>query len=159
MNKIKNPLMKKLSMISHKTSRNKINVKTEGNQIKKNFNLLEKMKAMHLNKDLSKFRLNIPKNAKKLFLVKNKSKREIKPELNLEQKNNGDKLIFNKSEIFEKNKTNKNTSKGKINLKENLYNKIPKSKYSINKSLIPIINNINITNSISVSDIHPLICG
>ena len=149
MNKIKNPLMKKLSMISHKTSRNKINVKTEGNQIKKNFNLLEKIKAMHLNKDLSKFRLNIPKNAKKLFLVKNKSKREIKPELNLEQKNNGDKLIFNKSEIFEKNKTNKNTSKGKINLKENLYNKIPKSKYSINKSLIPIINNINITNSIS----------
>ena len=96
MNKIKNPLMKKLSMISHKTSRNKINVKTEGNQIKKNFNLLEKIKAMHLNKDLSKFRLNIPKNAKKLFLVKNKSKREIKPELNLEQKNNGDKLIFNK---------------------------------------------------------------
>ena len=150
--KIKNPLIKKLT---NKTSRNKINIRTEGNykegnKIIKNFNLLEKIKAIQINKDINKYRLNIPKNAKKLFLVKNKSKKEIKPELNLEHKNKINKL-YNESEIFEKNKTNKNIAKGKINVKGRLKIKIPKNKFNINKSLIPFINNINISNAISPS--------
>ena len=135
-NKIKNSLIKK---ITNKTSRNKINIKTEindkeGNKIKKNFNILDKIKALQINKDLSKFRLNIPKNTKKLFLVKHRSRKEIKSELNLEQ-----------------NKTGKNISKGKTNVKDNLKIKIQKNKLNINKSLIPFLNNINITNIISPS--------
>ena len=151
-----NKINKIIKKMTNRTSRNKINIKTEindkeGNKIKKNLNILDKIKAIQINKDLSKYRLNIPKNAKKLFLVKHRSKKEIKPELNLEHKNKLDNFLYDKSEIIEKNKTNKNISKGKLNIKDNLKIKIQKNKLNINKSLIPFLNNINITNIISPS--------
>ena len=144
---IKSPLINKIPFFKNKASRNKLSIKTEENnneeKKKRNNTILEKIKEIKMTKDISKFKLNINKKNKKLFLVKNRSKKEIKTDFNLEQKNYINKLMYNKSEIFDKNKylINKPKLKGKI----------PKSKISINKPIIPTMNIINNVNVITPS--------
>ena len=153
-NYIKSSLIKKIPIIKNKTSRNKLNLKTEENnnkEKKRNHLLLEKIKEIQITKDISKYRLNIQKQ-KKLFLIKNRSKKEIKTELNIDSNNPINKLMYNKSEIFDKNKhlINKIKTKRKTDSKENLKINIKKNKYNVNK-LIPFnIANI-ITPSIKLS--------
>ena len=153
-NYIKSSLVKKIPIIKNKTSRNKLNLKTEENnnkEKKRNHLLLEKIKEIQITKDISKYRLNIQKQ-KKLFLIKNRSKKEIKTELNIDSNNPINKLMYNKSEIFDKNKhlINKIKTKRKTDSKENLKINIKKNKYNVNK-LIPFnIANI-ITPSIKLS--------
>ena len=153
-NYIKSSLIKKIPIIKNKTSRNKLNLKTEENnnkEKKRNHLILEKIKEIQITKDISKYRLNIQKQ-KKLFLIKNRSKKEIKTELNIDSNNPINKLMYNKSEIFDKNKhlINKIKTKRKTDSKENLKINIKKNKYNVNK-LIPFnIANI-ITPSIKLS--------
>ena len=143
----KNPLIKKIPIVKNKTSRNKLNLKTEENNNvenkKKNNSLLEKIKEIKVKKDISKFKLSLLKKDKKIFLVKHRSKKELKTEMSMEPKNYIYKIIHNKSEIFDKNKylINKIKIKGKI----------PKTKISINKPVIPTMNIINNVNVITPS--------
>ena len=135
------------------TSKNKLKTEENNNIINKKRNkiILEKIKEMQIknnNNNNNKLKLNI----KKLFLIKKRSKKE--EQLNIEPRNIVDKLVYNnKSKILDKNNNkniiNKIKIKGKI--KDNLIIKIPKNKYIINKSSIPIINNINISNVITPS--------
>ena len=141
------PLIKKIPIIKNKTSRNKLNIKTEENNNEENKKInktiLEKIKEIQMTKDISKFKINLPKKDKKALLIKNRSRKEIKTKLNLEPKNYINKLMHNKLEIFDKNKylVNKIKIKGKI----------PKSKISINKPIIPTMNIINNVNVITPS--------
>ena len=145
--KIKNSLIKKVPIIKNKTSRNKLTIKTEENNNeankKRNNTILEKIKELKMQKDISKFKISLMKKDKKFFLQKQRSKKEIKTEFNLENKISNNKSIGNKSEIFDKNKylINKAKIKGKI----------PKTKISINKPLVPTMNIINNVNVITPS--------
>ena len=153
-NYIKNSLIKKIPIVKNKTSRNRLNLKTEDNnnkEKKRNHLLLEKIKEIQITKDISKYRLNIQKQ-KKLILIKNRSKKEIKTELNIDSNipinNPINKLMYNKSEVFDKNKhlVNKTKIKRKTNSKENLKINTQKNKLNMNK-LIPF----NIANIITPS--------
>ena len=143
--KIKNTLVKKIPIIKNKTSRNKLIIKTEEinneQNKKRNNTILEKIKELKMKKDISKFKISLMKKDKK-FLLKHRSKKELKTELNMEHKISNNKSM-NKSEIFDKNKylINKVKIKGKI----------PKTKISINKPLIPTMNIINNVNVITPS--------
>jgi hypothetical protein len=154
-NYIKSSLIKKIPIIKNKISRNKLNLKTEENnnkEKKKNHLLLEKIKEIQMTKDISKYRLNIQKQ-KKLFLIKHRSKKEIKTVLNIDSNNPINKLMYNNSEVFDENKSlvNKMKIKRKTNSKDNLKIKIKKNKLDINKPLIQFnIANI-ITPSIKLS--------
>ena len=143
----KSPLIKKIPIVKNKTSRNKLSIKTEENNNegnkKRNNTILEKIKEIKMKKDISKFKISLQKKDKKLFLIKHRSRKEIKTEMNMEPKNYVNKLMYNKSEIFDKNKYLIN----KISLK----GKIPKTKININKPLIPTMNIINNVNVITPS--------
>ena len=181
---IKRTIIKKSSSLNKKTSRNKDNDKNELNGKEDNNTLIEKLKAIQAKKEKIKNRLikqinsnnsrgkNINMNIDKYYtgkekskykykiklnINKNISKREIKTEQNSEQKLYANKLIYNKSDIFDYNKyiTNKikrlNTDNNKISIfkcnprlihKIKTNNKIVmqknNSKYKIKN--IPIIN-------------------
>ena len=142
---IRNPLIKKIPIVKNKTSRNKINIKTEenNNENKRKNSIFEKMKEIKIKKDMNKIKLSLLKKDKKIFLVKHRSKKELKTEMNIDNKNYIYKILHNKSEIFDKNKylINKIKIKGKI----------PKTKISLNKPVIPTMNIINNVNVITPS--------
>ena len=191
-NHIKSPIVNKSPPFKKKSSRNKYsNKKTNENNVKEkeinnnNNTLLMKLKEIQIKKENIKNKLkqnksknnknksinfdsnnniNKEKIKKELHISKNDSKREIKTEQNSDQKIYPSKLIYNKSEIFDKNnkyiinqikRLNTDNSKGSIfksnrllpignnKYKENLKIKIPKnnSKYKYKK--IPNINSHN----------------
>ena len=121
---IKNKLIKQIKTKNYREKNKSLNI----NNINKITNIIEKTKMKSKNK-----------STKKLNSNKNESKREIKTEQNSEKKMNSNKLIYNKSEIFDKNnkiilnqikKLNTDNSKGYI-LKSNRIVKISKSKENL----------------------------
>ena len=189
-NTIKSPMLNKSPFLSKKTSRNKYsNKKNNNNEINinnkecnnNNNTLLVKLKDIQMKKENIKIKLKLNKsksnkekknnnnydsnnNHNKSLNSKNDSKREIKSEQNSDQKVYKNKLIYNKSEIFDKNskysinhikRLNTDNSKGSIfksnrllpignnKYKENLKIKIPKN----NKCKYKKIPNIHCNNS------------
>ena len=162
-NCIKNPTLKKIS-IKNKYSRNKImnseenKNNKEGNK-KRNNILMEKLQEIQIKNEIMKYKLNIPKKDNKLYLMKNRSKRDIYNKDNSKNK----LLIYNNFEISDNNivpinklknkkeksnlKYNKLIIKGRVKSKDNLKIKIPINPKNNTNNIItnkPPIYNVNI---------------
>ena len=158
-NYLKSPIINKSPFLSKKSSRNKYSSKNNNNQeinannkevnINNNNQLLIKLKDIQMKKEniRIKLKMNKLKNNKENYNInnydsnnksqhsKNDSKREIRSEQNSDQKECNNKLIYNKSEVFDKN--NKYT----INQIKRLNTDNSKSSIFKSNRLLPVSNN------------------
>ena len=159
----KHSISKKTGSLNTKTTRNKDNIRKDDNN---NNTLITKLKEIQAKKENIRNKLNKhikPKNSrekihiikidnnkknnsikvrpknkskKELYIIKNNSKREFKTEQNSDYKIYAKKIIYNKSEIFDKNNKYIINQSKRLNTEANKVTNIITNVNSSNKTLV-----------------------